>query len=98
MAQEEKFGNNQNSPEGEFQENLQDEDLDAANLKPSPEKPLRKREPIKHLLIGSPKAVTSTIHYLQMIGYANVGDWSQLIPTDNPDEVMSILIRQISVS
>ncbi|MBD2486781.1 hypothetical protein H6G77_04280 [Aulosira sp. FACHB-615] len=54
-----------------------------------------KRERIKHLLIGSPKAVTSTIHYLQAVGYANVGDWSPLLSTDNPDEVMSILIRQI---
>ncbi len=26
------------------------------------------REPIKHLLIGSPKAFTSTIHYLQVVG------------------------------
>ncbi|WP_214662593.1 hypothetical protein [Amazonocrinis nigriterrae] len=98
MAQEEKFGDHQNFPQGQFQENLNSEDLDAANLKPSPEKPLRKREPIKHLLIGSPKAVTSTIHLLQMIGYANVGDWSPLQLTGNPDEVMSILIRQISVS
>ncbi|WGV25144.1 hypothetical protein [Halotia branconii] len=53
------------------------------------------REPIKHLLIGSPKAVTSTIHYLQVLGYAHVGDWSPLLPTANPDEVMSILTRQI---
>ncbi|AFY36041.1 hypothetical protein [Calothrix sp. PCC 7507] len=53
------------------------------------------REPIKHLLIGSPKAVTSTIHYLQVIGYASVGDWSPLLPTTNSGEVMSILSRQI---
>ncbi|MBD2336667.1 hypothetical protein H6G64_06635 [Calothrix sp. FACHB-156] len=53
------------------------------------------RKPIKHLLIGSAQAVTSTIHYLQVIGYASTGDWSPLVPTENPDEVMSILIRQI---
>ncbi|MBW4557349.1 MAG: hypothetical protein KME59_15680 [Trichormus sp. ATA11-4-KO1] len=53
------------------------------------------REPIKHLLIGSPKAVTSTIHYLQVIGYASVGEWSLLLPTANSGEVMSILVRQI---
>jgi hypothetical protein len=40
-----------------------------------------KREPIKHLLIGSPKAVSGTIHYLQVIGYASIGDWSPLLPT-----------------
>ncbi|BAZ50681.1 hypothetical protein NIES4103_32980 [Nostoc sp. NIES-4103] len=55
------------------------------------------REPPKHLLIGSAKAVTSTIHRLQVIGYADVGDWSQLLPTANPDEVMSILNRPIVV-
>ncbi len=55
------------------------------------------REPIKHLLIGSPKAVTSTIHYLQVIGYANTGDWSPMLPTQNPGEVMSILVRQILI-
>lgn len=55
------------------------------------------REPLKHLLIGSPKAVTSTIHYLQVIGYAQVGDWSPLLPSPNPGEVMSILSRQILV-
>ncbi|MBD2681737.1 MULTISPECIES: hypothetical protein [Nostoc] len=55
------------------------------------------REPLKHLLIGSSKAVTSTIHYLQVIGYADVGDWSQLLPTGNAGEFMSILSRNIVV-
>ncbi|MBC1235737.1 hypothetical protein [Nostoc sp. 2RC] len=55
------------------------------------------KEPLKHLLIGSSKAVTSTIHYLQVIGYANVGDWSPLLPSPNPGEVMSILNRPIMV-
>ncbi|WP_448268865.1 hypothetical protein [Nostoc sp. DSM 114159] len=64
--------------------------LNLSNQKQSP-----KREPIKHLLIGSPKAVTSTIHLLQVLGYANVGDWSALLPTGNPHEVMSILSRQL---
>ncbi|WP_442940021.1 hypothetical protein [Nostoc sp.] len=93
MAQPEKFDDNQEFPQAE--QYLPSEDFDAPTLKQSPQKRLPKREPIKHLLIGSPKAVTSTIHFLQVIGYANVGDWSQLIPTENPDEVMSILIRQI---
>ena len=55
------------------------------------------REQIKHLLIGSSKTVSSTIHYLQLIGYAQVGDWSPLLPTSNPGEVMSILCRYIIV-
>ncbi|WGV28910.1 hypothetical protein [Halotia branconii] len=71
------------------------ENLDTPTPNQSTENPFSNREPIKHLLIGSPKAVTSTIHYLQVIGYANVRDWSPLLPTNNSDEVMSILIRQI---
>ncbi|MEH2144318.1 hypothetical protein [Nostoc sp.] len=94
MAQVQKFVENQKFA----QEYLGSEDFDAPTLKQSAQKSLPKREPIKHLLIGSPKAVTSTIHYLQSIGYASVGDWSQLLPTANPGEVMSILSRQILVS
>lgn len=56
-----------------------------------------KRESIKHLLIGSPKAVKSTIHYLQVLGYADVGFWSPLLPTANSGEFMSILSRSILV-
>lgn len=60
-----------------------------------PDQPTPSRKPIKHILTGSPKVVTSTIHYLQVIGYANVNDWSQPQQTGNADEVMSILIRHI---
>lgn len=94
MTQVKKFGDNQEFAQVQSEQYLPSEDFDAPTLK-SAQKPSPKREPIKHLLIGSPKAVTSTIHFLQVIGYANVGDWSQLIPTANHDEVMSILIRQI---
>ncbi|MDB9318212.1 hypothetical protein [Nodularia spumigena] len=55
------------------------------------------REPLKHLLIGTAKTVTSTIHYLQVIGYAQVSDWSPLLPSPNPGEVISILNRPIVV-
>ncbi|WP_448269928.1 hypothetical protein [Nostoc sp. DSM 114159] len=69
--------------------------LDTPTPKQSLQQQLPKREPIKHTLMGSPKAITSTIHHLQLIGYASVGDWSPLVPTGKPDEVMSILIRYI---
>jgi hypothetical protein len=55
------------------------------------------RETIKHILIGSRKAVMGTIRILQQLGYADIGDWSPLLPSPNPGEVMSILIRSISV-
>ncbi|AFY31469.1 hypothetical protein [Calothrix sp. PCC 7507] len=72
-----------------------DQNLTVFSSSNSPAIPVR--EPLKHLLIGSPKAVTSTIHYLQVIGYADVGNWSPLMPSPNPGEVMSILNRPIIV-
>lgn len=74
---------------------LRGEGLNTLTPNQHEQNPSPTREPIKHLLIGSPKAVTSTIHYLQVIGYANTGDWSPLLPTTNPGKVMSILVRQI---
>lgn len=59
--------------------------------------PTPEREFIKHMLIGSSKAVMSTIHVLHRLGYAEVNDWSPLLPTANPGEVMSILVKQILV-
>ncbi|BAY86084.1 hypothetical protein NIES267_55900 [Calothrix parasitica NIES-267] len=54
-------------------------------------------EKIRHTLIGSSFAVTRTIQVLQKLGYANVRDWTPLVPTSNPGEVMSVLIRSITV-
>ncbi len=71
------------------------ENLDTPTPKEFSPQRLPKRESIKHTLTGSSKAVISTIHHLQVIGYASVGDWSPLIPTGKPNEVMSILIRYI---
>jgi hypothetical protein len=59
---------------------------------PNPE-----RETIKHTLIGSKKAVIATIRVLQELGYADIRDWSPLLPANNPGEVMSLLIRSITV-
>ncbi|MDZ7970043.1 MAG: hypothetical protein RM368_34765 [Nostoc sp. DedSLP03] len=87
-------------PEDSAQSKLEQflgEYLDTPSVKKSTQSPLPKRKPIKHILIGSLETVTSTIHHLQVIGYASVGDWSPLVPTGNPDEVMSILIRQILI-
>jgi len=91
MAQEEEFVENQS----ELQQYLDSENLNIPAFNQPAQNPLPKREPIKHLLMGSSKAVIGTIHHLQIIGYAGVGDWSPLVPTGNADEVMSILIRQI---
>lgn len=85
----------QKSAQLQLEQYLHGEDLNSPTPNQSTQNPFPKREPIKHLLIGSPKAVNSTIRYLQVIGYASVSEWSPLLPTTNPGEVMSILSRQI---
>jgi hypothetical protein len=62
---------------------------------PVTEPPQPDREPVKILLIGSPKAVRSIIHLLYCLGFASVGEWSPLQPAQKPGEVMSILMRYL---
>ncbi|MBE9114736.1 hypothetical protein IQ249_02385 [Lusitaniella coriacea LEGE 07157] len=45
------------------------------------------------ILIGASEWVRGTIHRLHCLGIAEVGLWSQVIPTRNPGEVISILTR-----
>lgn len=52
-------------------------------------------ELLRHLLIGSAKGVNSTIRALYSLGYAEVGDWSPLLPAPNSGDVMSILTKTI---
>ena len=63
----------------------------------SPE-PTSNRESVKILIIGSPKGVNNMIHTLYRLKFAEVTQWSSLQPTANPDEVVSILRRQLSIS
>ncbi|MGG6266284.1 hypothetical protein ACQ4M3_08955 [Leptolyngbya sp. AN03gr2] len=59
------------------------------------------REQIKHLLVGSPKAVRRTIHLLHTLGYAEAGQWSkpQIAGSlGQTGEVVSVLIRNISIN
>ncbi len=66
-----------------------------SNLQPTP---IPERETIKHTLVGSSRTVMRTIHILHQLGYAQVSDWSPLLPSPtNPGEVMSILVRNIMV-
>lgn len=64
-------------------------------LIPTPDELPPDREPLRHLLIGSPQAVRHTIHELHVLNYAEAIVWSPLLPTGKPDEVMSILIRYL---
>lgn len=51
------------------------------------------REPLRVLVIGSRQGVTTTIQTLHQLRFADVGEWSPLMPTATPGEVMSILTR-----
>jgi hypothetical protein len=49
---------------------------------------------LRLLAIGSREGVIETIHTLHVLGYAEVGAWSPVLPVPNSTEVMSILTRQ----
>ncbi|MBD2487713.1 hypothetical protein [Aulosira sp. FACHB-615] len=53
------------------------------------------RESVKVVIYGSKKGVNNTILTLYKLGFAQVYEWSPLLPSSNPGEVMSILTRQI---
>jgi hypothetical protein len=62
-----------------------------------------KREPLRHLLIGSPQGVQQTIHRLHNLGYSEAGLWSsplplpdrELIITPYEGEVLGMLVRYL---
>ncbi len=62
-----------------------------------PAEPVPDREPLRVLLVGSRKGVNNTILTLYRLGFAQVSEWSPLLPAPNPGEVMSILTRYIQV-
>ncbi|AFZ23645.1 hypothetical protein Cylst_1356 [Cylindrospermum stagnale PCC 7417] len=53
------------------------------------------REKVKLLVIGSQASVNSIIYSLHNLGFAEVGEWSSILPAPNPGEVMRILTRHI---
>ena len=69
-----------------------------------PEPP--EREPIRHLLIGSPTAVGLTIHRLHVLQYVDAGLWSPaialtsnpLVLSLNPGEIMRVLVQSMRIA
>lgn len=55
------------------------------------------REPIRHLLFGSPEAIRRTILLLHQLGYAEPSAWSRLQPTQTPGQAMSVLVRYLRI-
>jgi hypothetical protein len=81
------------------EEFLPPEDSDSGNQTTTSNQTDSRRERIKHLLIGSRKAVRATINVLHVKGYAEVREWSKFQSAGvlgEPGEVVSVLIRQVS--
>ncbi len=51
------------------------------------------RELLKLFIISSRPVVSRVIHSFHRDNFACVSDWSPLVPTQNPGEVMSVLIK-----
>lgn len=56
------------------------------------------KELLRVLLVSTQDGVISTIQNLYTLGFAEIGEWSNLLPAPNPGEVMSILTRYISTN
>ncbi len=56
------------------------------------------REALRVLIIGSRSGVMGTIQTLHRLRFAEVREWSPLLPGPNPGEVMSILTRYTSMA
>lgn len=52
-------------------------------------------EVVRVLVIGSHRGVTSTIRTLYVVRFAQIHEWSPLLPAPASGEVMSILTRRI---
>ncbi len=46
------------------------------------------------ILVGTKEWITGVIHNLHSVGFAEVGAWSQLVPTRNKGEMISVLMRR----
>ena len=53
------------------------------------------RERVSLMVIGSTYATERVIHELYRVGFAEVREWSQPIPTGKVNEVMRILSRYV---
>lgn len=53
---------------------------------------------LRVLAIGSPQAVDDCVMTLFRLGYARPEDWSRLLPTNNPGEVMRILTKRVALA
>ena len=64
--------------------------------RPIPSDP--EREPVQILIIGSSHGITNIIHSLYCHHFAQISEWSPLMPAPVPGKLMRMLIRQVPKS
>ncbi|MEB3231641.1 MAG: hypothetical protein VKJ64_11580 [Leptolyngbyaceae bacterium] len=52
-------------------------------------------ESVRHMVFGSATAVQHTIKLLYRLNYAEPNDWSKLVPTGQPNEVVAVLTKTV---
>jgi hypothetical protein len=78
-------------------------DLAAFLTEPAPQQPLidLRDQPspdiLRLLAIGSPPVVNGCVITLYRLGYARPEEWSRQLPTVNPNEVMRILTKRMTL-
>ncbi|PSN78405.1 hypothetical protein C8B47_17065 [filamentous cyanobacterium CCP4] len=60
-------------------------------------KPQPRPERVRHMLFGSLAGIDRTIKILHALGYADPNDWSEPMPTDQPNQWMAILTKILLV-
>ena len=53
------------------------------------------RERIKFMLVGSRRGIENVIHALYAKQFSEVQEWSRPMPTENPGEFVSIMVRML---
>jgi ACT domain-containing protein len=51
-------------------------------------------EQLRIVLIGSANQIVQTTHQLHSLGFADVNDWSPLLPLPNSSDLFSLLTRR----
>jgi len=57
--------------------------------------PVPRKEFVKVMVIGSRKGITSVINTLHTLRFAEVGEWSPIVPHSNSGELMSVLRKRV---
>ena len=64
-------------------------------IEPTPPEDGSQPERLKISLVGSRRAIENTIQTLHLLGYVERVQWSTLVPTKEPGELMTMLERRL---